>query len=1169
MTEDAAASPPPEALIALCASATRLQGLEKFVARLGETAAAARVVILQHREALDDAALQAAIGEAITISDHLAVEAARTYLAPADVIVTLEQNLFRVRPADGLAGQRGSIDSFLVSLGGARQLNAIAVLFAGTGADGTLGVAAIKEGGGLTLAEHAEEDTEKMLATGSTPASLADFILPPKALAERVQAHLHHLANTQGQGADSAAVAAGLRSIATILRNQTGHDFHGYKRGTFLRRVQRRMQVLDAPDIDSYLALLRSQPDEAQQLFNDLLIGVTQFFRDPREFEILEAQVIPRLFEGKSRTDSVRVWVIGCSTGEEAYSIAILLREYMAKLDEVPQVQIFATDIDGRALASARAGRYTESAVKEVTPERLARWFVKEGTTYVVAKELREMCIFSQHSVIKDAPFFRLHLISCRNLLIYLDAALQSRVIPLFHFALDRGGYLFLGGSENVSRHPALFAPIESRHRIFRRLDTGARIIPEFPFAASDRRPTSSPVTVPQRAMEAGLARSAERIAERYAPAYVIIDEQLNVLHFSGGMGRYIDPAGGAASLNLLSLVHPDLRLELRAAFNRAAEQHEPARVDNLWIAGNGHRTLVDLAVEPVQDAPGGARNFVVIFKDGVTLPDAGGDAPAGPSLLRDEHIQRLENDLRTTRDRLQTTVEEHESTNEELKSANEEYQSLNEELQSANEELETSKEELQSVNEELTTVNGELSHRVQELGRANSDLKNLLESTQIGTIFLDNELRVTNYTPAVTELFPLVESDLGRPIGHIRSRVAYEELQEDVRRVVRTLASIDREVADPATGRRYIVRVLPYRSVDNFIGGAVVTFTDVTPLTRAQQALRASEERFRAVANLVPDLLWSTDPLGAADWFNKRWSDFTGQSLEELQAGWAETIHPDDRASSRDAFQAAVVSGEPLALEHRMRRADGAYRWFLVRMEPVRNAAEAVVQWFGAATDIDDQRRAVETARRSEEQAKLLLAELQHRVRNTLGVVRSFARRTADTTESVEDYAAHLDGRLGAFARAQAAVTQNPSAGVSLERIIADEIASFGAREGEQVSLEGPQVRLASKTAEVFTLAIHELATNAVKYGALRSPKGRIRVRWRMEDGEQGRRLGLEWAESAELDSAAPSRRGFGTELLERMVPYELNGEAVLEYRPDGLVCRIDLPVDGNLLPA
>jgi two-component system CheB/CheR fusion protein len=651
-----------------------------------------------------------------------------------------------------------------------------------------------------------------------------------------------------------------------------------------------------------------------------------------------------------------------------------------------------------------------------------------------VVKELREMCIFSAHNVIRDAPFSKLDLVSCRNLLIYLNTELQDRVIPLFHFALLPGRFLFLGNSENVTRHSGLFAPVDRRARIFRKLDTGARTLPEFPFTPVGRRNSDLPSVIRTSNVDGGLERRAERVVERYAPAYVVIDDAFHVLHFSGRTGRYIEPTSGAASLDLLSLVHRDLRLDVRAALMKAAETNEAIRADNVDMRVNGHVFSVDIAVEPLREQPEGVRNFVVLFKDGPPRADTSAAPTTGSGQLRDEHVLRLEGELRLTRERLQATIEELESTNEELKSSNEEYQSLNEELQSANEELETSREELQSVNEELTTVNSELAHRVQELTRATSDLKNFLESTQIATLFLDNELKVMNFTPAVTEIFHLVETDIGRPIAHIKSRMPIEDLQGDVRRVLRTLTSVERNVENAATTARYIVRILPYRSVDNFIAGVVVTFVDVTALTRA------------------------------------------------------------------------------------------------------------------------------------EERQKTLLAELQHRVRNTLTVVRSIARRTAATSSTVQEYAVNLEGRLQALGRVQAAVTRNPSEGLELKQLVLDELGAHGETESGRVAdVDGPPIRLQPKTAETLALVLHELATNALKYGALASKDGRISVRWTVEDGGDNRRLRLTWTESG-VQMPKQTRRGFGSELIEKTLAYDLGAETQLRFEPSGVRCTIALPLTDRI---
>ncbi|MGH6743193.1 MAG: CheR family methyltransferase, partial [Bradyrhizobium sp.] len=476
-------------VIGVGASARAMDSIERFFSKFSLDAGQAIVLVLQHREAFSEGWLRGILerlnGTRLAEArDGGEIEGGTIYLCAVDAITTIQNNRFAVRPAQQAPGERATIDSFMVSLAEERVEESIGVVLGGTGGDGTLGVATLKDHGGLALAEKAANENSDPLADSSRPAAIADFVLQPEDIPEHIQVYARHLRRLEErQGFDEvlAAAATSLSRIADILRTKTGNDFHGYKQNTFLRRVQRRMQVVQIDDITSYVDFLRTDKDEVQSLFNDLLIGVTEFFRDKREFEMLETHVVPKIFEDKEAGQQVRIWVLGCATGEEAYSIGILLREHLAKLDSPPQVQIFATDIDGRALATARVGRYRINIEDDMSPERLARWFVREGDTFCVVKELREMCIFSQHNVIKDAPFSKLDLVSCRNLLIYLNAELQNRVIPLFHFALLPGRFLFLGNSENVTRHPKLFAPVDRRARIFRKLETGTRLPPEFP----------------------------------------------------------------------------------------------------------------------------------------------------------------------------------------------------------------------------------------------------------------------------------------------------------------------------------------------------------------------------------------------------------------------------------------------------------------------------------------------------------------------------------------------------------------------------------------------------------------------------------------------------------------------------------------------------------------
>lgn len=1168
-TEDAEQGVQPEAIIILAigASGAEATQLVHVLDTLPRNVDFAVMLALRDREALDEKRFADALGELkerLTIpADGEPIEASRIYLPPSDMLATLSEGRIRLEPIEKTAEGRGAIDSLFVSLAQDQDGTAIGLVLGGTESDGILGLTAIKEAGGLTLAVDSAAREESASGNATRPSELADYVLDVDELSERIALyirHYHRLHEAAANDARNATESGKLAQVATILRNNTGHDFHGYKRATFMRRVQRRMQVVQADSVNAYLEVLRARPDEAQQLFNDLLIGVTQFFRDRREFDFLEAKIIPRMFADKGRGDQLRVWVLGCSTGEEAYSLAILLREHAARLDIAPQIQIFASDIDARALAVARLGRYTEAIVQDLTPERLARWFVKEGNTYCVSKELREMCVFSQHSIVKDPPFSRLDLVSCRNLLIYLDAELQNRVIPVFHFALKPGGYLFLGSSENVSRHSKLFAPVERNYRVFQRIEAGTRLLSDFPLSPSATHHPSLSSLPRARVPAQGLVRLGERVAERYAPAYAIVDEHFEVLYFSPRAGRYIHPGGGAPSLNLLNLVHRDLRLDLRSALNRAAAEHRMVQIDGVQMREDNDFIHVNLIVELPGNGDDVPSGFVVLFQD-APRPLAAGAAMPDNHTTHDEHVQSLDTELRVTRERLQAMIEELESTNEELKSSNEEYQSLNEELQSANEELETSKEELQSVNEEVTTVNGELAHRVQELAHANSDLKNLLESTQIATIFLDNELRVTNFTPAVADIFPLVEADIRRPLGHIKSQVLYDELQEDVRRVIRTLATIDREVENPLTKARYIVRVLPYRSVDNFIGGAVVTFMDVTPLTRAERALRDSELRLRTLIEGIPQLVWRSLDGGRWTWCSPQWSAFTGQTeADSKDLGWLNAIHPDDRNATLKAWKAAPLNGI-FDVEHRIYNvAEKTYRWFHTRSTPVRDEQRQIIEWLGTSTDVDD-------LRRLQEHQRVMVAELQHRTRNLITIVQSISAQAIKESESLDAFQQLFNDRLTALARIQVLLSQSDDEPVTIGAVLRLELEALGALR-ERVVLRGPEVSLRKSAVQTLALALHELLTNSRKYGALSSENGRLSVAWEVEKEGNASHLLFKWLE--EGFSAPPGEKngrgmlesGYGRKLIEQALPYTLNAETTYQLSEQRLRCTIKLPL-------
>jgi two-component system CheB/CheR fusion protein len=594
------------------------------------------------------------------------------------------------------------------------------------------------------------------------------------------------------------------------------------------------MDVHQLPSLDAYVTRLREDSGEVTSLFHDLLIGVTGFFRDPDAFEALAREVIPRIFERLGAGETVRIWVPACSTGEEVYSIVILLREHLDTLKAAPAIQVFATDIDETALAISRMGRYPAQLLEGVSPERLRRFFVRDGATCTVAKELRDNCVFSLHSVIRDPPFSRLDLISCRNLLIYLGPEFQSRVFPIFHFALKPQGFLFLGNSESIGNHAELFAPVDKKQRVFQRREHAVSPLQLAPFGgpvtpgrgiAELQRDFGPAATTLRRTVEA-------RLTERFAPAHVVVNRDGDIVHYSTRTGKYLEPPAGAPNRQLITMARKGLRLELRAALHEAVETQRTAERKNIAIEIDDRTQVIDLVIDPIVD-PKNEPLFLVLFRDvGIPAAPSNTDGRAGGE--GDARFEQIEQELRDVRERLQATIEEYETGVEELKSSNEELQTVNEELQSSNEELETAKEELQSLNEEMHTVNSELTVKIEELDRANSDLRNIFASTQIAVIFLDANLVIRTFTPAATEIFNLISTDRGRPLSDIASKLADGDLHRDIRRVFERGEIIERNVRTSEGSTQYLMRILPYRTKKDVIEGILVTFVDVTVIAKS-----------------------------------------------------------------------------------------------------------------------------------------------------------------------------------------------------------------------------------------------------------------------------------------------------------------------------------------------
>lgn len=950
------------------------------------------------------------------------------YVIPPDATLTVANRKLAVQKPAPPRAERKPIDSFFFSLAADAGENAVCIILSGTGTDGTRGLSAVKENGGLTMAQ-AEYDHMAMsgmpqsaAASGQVDEVMAVEDMPAKLLAYKD--HLQKVASFKGDDGTRNDMALNLATISKLLHAKLGHDFSRYKEKTLVRRIQRRMQVLHVDSVTEYIGILKKLPVEIELLFREFLIGVTQFFRDPMAFDALEKTAIPKILQHKTNNDTVRVWVAGCSTGEEVYSIAILLKEACIKMLITPKLQVFGTDVDDRAVAIARAARYR--SVTGVSAERLDRWFAGDGDHHCPVKEVREICVFSGHSVVKDPPFSKLDLLSCRNLLIYMNPDLQERVLKSFHYALRPDGILFLGPSEGTTRLTSAFVALDKKHRIFARLKS-EMMLPQL--SPSPVLVKSHPVeNVGFTATEDRTDRNARRALELYAPVYVVIDRDQNIVRFSGGnVGGYLEPSSGPASLKLYGLLRKSLRPAVEDALQSVAKTYQPFVQEDIALTIDGKSRLITLIVTPIA-----GDLCVVAFQDSrVAVADVQSSGPRAES--NDHESMAMQQELRSIKMQLQIALDELETTNEEMKSTSEEYQSVNEELQSSNEELETAKEEMMSVNEELHTVNADMTAKNEMMVVLNNDLKNLLDSTDIATVFLDNDLRIKSFTSGMMQIIHLRDEDRGRPITEIVHLLNYSDLQKDVREVLRKLKVLEKEVRVEEHGMTFIMRIHPYRTTDNFIDGVVITFVD--------------------------------------------------------------------------------ISGR----------------------------------------------------KRAEERAAVLMGELDHRVKNILSIVSAVVKQTLRSSPMPEDFAKNIEGRINAIAQAHSVLTKDGGQSETLLRpLIETELAPYNC--AGNITIVGVDVMLSPKASLALSMAVHELCSNATKFGALSSEVGKLSVTWTVVGLLGAPILQIIWLETDGPPVKVPKRRGFGTTLIERGLPYELDATVVRDFLETGVRCSINIPLTESI---
>ncbi|MCX5732697.1 MAG: PAS domain-containing protein [candidate division NC10 bacterium] len=859
-------------IVGIGASAGGLAAFEAFFSGMpADTDPGMAFVLVQHlapdhKSILTDLIRRYTRMQVFEVEDGMVVQPNCAYIIPPSRDMAFLNGALQLMEPSAPRGQRLPIDFFFRSLAQDQHERAICIVLSGTGSDGTLGVRAIKGDGGMVMVQNPASTEYDGMPRSAIATGLVDYELPPAEMPAQIMAYVAHAFGNLPRPVATPTPRSEnvLKKIFILLRSQTGHDFSQYKPSTILRRIERRMAIHQIETMEGYVKYLQQMPPEVDALFRDLLIGVTKFFRDPEVFKVIEEKLIPKLFAGKPANTVIRVWSPGCSTGEEAYSLAILLREHLEALKQSFKVQVFATDIDSQAIATARSGIYPASIVTDISPERLSRFFAADpdGGMYRIQKDIRDMLVFSEQDIIKDPPFSRLDLISCRNLLIYMDGDLQKKLIPLFHYALNPGGFLFLGTSETVGDSRDLFAVLERKSKLYQRRDDfhGAQraFMGRFhpPIMARDALlPRAAGNTVSSGKLP--LRELTEQaLLQQVAPAGVLVNGKGDILYLHGRTGLYLEPAPGEAGVNnILKMAREGLRHDLTTALHKVVGTREIVRCPGLRVKTNGEFATVNLTICPVAAGRTAAAHepplYLVIlerahlFDPGqaqrvVPHATAGVDSPVTDA---EAHIAALKHELRAKEEYLQTSNEELETSNEELKSSNEEMQSVNEELQSTNEELETSKEELQSVNEELATVNSELQTKVADLSRANNDMNNLLAGTGIATVFVDHGMRILRFTPAASVFINLILSDVGRPVGHIVSNlVGYDCLVADTQAVLNTLVPKEVDVQTTA-GKWFKMNIQPYRTLDNVIEGAVITFVDITEMTRVREALRKAND--------------------------------------------------------------------------------------------------------------------------------------------------------------------------------------------------------------------------------------------------------------------------------------------------------------------------------------
>jgi two-component system CheB/CheR fusion protein len=1136
-------------IIGVGASAGGLEAFQDLVTSLNPGHELALVLVQHldpnHESLLPELLAKKAKVPIVTIRDGMKVEPRSIYLIPPNASLTIAEGTLKLASFDTPRGQRRPIDLFFESLAEDQGSNCACIILSGTGSDGSIGVKAVKQAGGLVFVQDPKLAKYDGMPNSAIATSAVDLVLPTRDMVAVIDEYFNRRVGIEPSIENDREFIA---RVAKHVRYRTGHDFSHYKQATLLRRLARRMSVLGVNTPGEYLQRLISDGREAQQLFRDLLINVTSFFRDVEAFSVLRAEAIAKLITGKGPHEEVRIWVPGCSTGQEAYSIAIIAAEELSRTDARPKVSIFATDIDEEALHIARQAIYPNSIAEEISEDRIERYFTNTPQGFRVGPGIRDMVRVSTHSLIKDPPFSNLDLVSCRNLLIYFDEDLQSQVFPVFHYALKPDGYLLLGHSEHLGKHADLFQELNSPHRLFRRKPGPAKPVGRtmaplghsFEFADILSEPPPQVEAFDQRAI-------TDAILARHSPAHVVINNAREVIYASGRTGRFLELSQGGIRLNIVDLAKPELRTTVRGLLASLTLPEGRIRTREFQGEIDGNRIAVAVTAERLDEG-----SILIVFQDRLDFRRTDDNRPFLRETDEDpdnDYVRDLEEQLDSARQTIRTTVEELETSNEELKSSNEEMMSMNEELQSAN--------------EELSTINEELQNKVGELAQVNGDLRNLIDSTELATIFLDTDLRVRNFTPEARRYFRLVEHDSGRLFKDIKTDIEGHTLFECCERVLANRRSEQAELQTIDGVAELLARVVPYRTDAGQVGGIVMTFTPVTELRRAARRLKAAEamatQRLSEIEELyrvAPQAMAMVDRDLKYVRVNQRLADMNGHPVEHHLGRSIPEILPKAAYKVVPCVRQVFETGESILGMEMIGETDAepdvARRW--------------EVDWYPLYRDDEIHAvglnvRDVTKYKELELELRRVMRELQHRVKNMLGNVMALinrARRADGDPRAVLDT---LSMRIRALANTHNLLTAQNWGPTRFADILKMELVDvYGA---ERVQLRGPELRLNTRATLALGMAFHELATNASKYGACSTEHGKVKVQWSRYDEGDGEKLLIRWVEEGGPSVVEPAEHGFGSRLIESTIKGSLGGALGMQWERSGLNCVIEIPFE------